>query len=51
MPSLEPAPNFLPVLAMTTERALASGFPFLALVPVTITMSPIFIVLRVQPFR
>ena len=33
-PSLEPAPSFLPVLAMMTERAFASGFPFFALVPV-----------------
>src|SRR5205823_2470828 len=37
-PSLEPAPSFLPVLCMTTDRALASGLPFFALVPSTITM-------------
>jgi hypothetical protein len=51
LPSLEPAPSRLPVLAIVTVRAFPWGFPLLACEPVTITRSPIFIVLRVQPFR
>ena len=49
--SLEPAPSFLPVDAIVTDRALACLLPSLASVPSTITSSPTFMVFLVQPLR
>ena len=36
---------------MVTDRALPVGLPSFARLPSTVTLSPIFIVLRVQPAR
>src|SRR5262249_55063520 len=47
---LEPANSFRP-LARVTERALPLSEPSFARQPETITASPIFIELRVQPRR
>ena len=46
---LDPAPNRSPVLAMVTSLALTRLLRFLAKLPVTVTSSPIFIVVRLHP--
>src|ERR1041385_8139931 len=48
---LDAANRRLPVLASTTARALPYGDPSRARLPSTVTVSPIFSVLRVQPLR
>src|SRR4029077_12552549 len=50
-PWLEAANSFWPVLDMTTDVAFPIGFPLLALKPSTVTTSPGFMELRVQPAR
>ncbi len=45
------APSFLPVAGIVTDRALACLVPSFASVPSTMTSSPTFMVLRVQPLR
>ena len=48
LPSLEAAPSFFPSASITL-RAFPLGVPFFASVPFTVTVSPSFIVVRVQP--
>src|SRR5262249_10602299 len=49
LPWLDAAPNFLPVLAIVTLFALTLRLPFFAMLPSTITSSPIFMVSFVHP--
>src|SRR5437773_1219746 len=48
-PSLDAAPNRLPVLTIVTVLAFPRCEPFFASVPTTSISSPSFIVVRVQP--
>src|SRR5215831_15666799 len=48
---LEPANSLCPVLINTIDRALPSKLPSFARVPSTVTASPIFTELGVQPAR
>src|SRR5262245_27630161 len=48
-PSLEPAPSFFPF--MNTDRAFPCVPPSFARVPSTVTTSPIFMEVFVQPWR
>src|SRR2546425_8726103 len=47
--SLDAAPSFCPVAAIVTLLALTRLLPFFAAVPLIITSSPSFIVVRVHP--
>jgi hypothetical protein len=51
VPWLDPANSLCPVLINTIDRALACRLPSLARVPSTVTASPSFSELRVQPRR
>src|SRR5690349_4461779 len=51
VPWLDAAKSRCPVAASVTERALPVGLPSLAMLPSTVTVSPIFMVFRVHPWR